>query len=228
MAAEKQTRKELLEEPDPVTVTLHRIAGFFVTYWKPVVSGVVAVLVVVAAISGYFYFQNRTENAAATLFTKAMDQYSTVLSRNGSAEEYREVKRDFEYILENYGKTKVAQMALVQYAGACYRSGELEEAVAHYEKALSRMPKSHKFREMAVIGLAYAYEGLNDHGNAIKHFEAIAADPEAATRDQALFKLGQLYADAGEPEKSREAFAKIVATHTDSIYFELAKARIGG
>ncbi len=226
MAPEKQTRKELLEEPDPVTVTLHRIAGFFVTYWKSIVSGVAAVLVVVAAVSGYFYFQHRTETAAAGLFTKAMDHYGTVLARNGSEEEFRAAKQNFRHILDNYGKTDVAKMALIQYAGASYRSGDFEEAVAHYEKALSQMHRGHKFREMAVNGIAYAYEAMGDHDNAIRYFTMIADNPDAATRDQALFKLGILYEAAGEKEKSRDAFETILAAHQDSLYFELAKARI--
>lgn len=226
MAPEKQTRKELLEEPDPVTVVLNQIAGFFMTYWKLIVSGFAAVLIVVATVSGYLYVQHRAETQASVLFTKGMDHYAAVQNSNGSEEAYQAVKRDFNAILDDYGNTNVADLALVQYASASYRAGDLEEAVAHYEKALSRLDRDNEFREMAVIGLAYTHEALGDREKAITYFEMIAENPDAATRDQALFRLGQLYTDAGAPEKSREAFEKILAAHQDSIYYELAKTRV--
>ncbi len=226
MAPEKQTRKELLEEPDPVTVVLHRIAGFFMTYWKPIVSGFAAVLIIVATVSGYLYVQHRAETEASVLFTRGMDHYAAVQNSNGSQEQYQAVKRDFKAILDDYGNTNVADLALVQYASASYRAGDLEEAVAHYEKAISRLPRDHEFREMAVIGLAYAHEEAGDRDKAIQYFEMIAENPDAATRDQALFRLGQLYTDADAPEKSQEAFEKILAAHQDSIYYDLAKTRV--
>jgi predicted negative regulator of RcsB-dependent stress response len=228
MAREKQTRKELLEEPDAITVALHRIAGFFITYQKQVIAGIAAVLVVTAAVSGYFYIQHRSETEASILFAKAMDQYSDVIYDNGSPEDYLPVTQQFKNIVDNYGKTGVAHMALVQYAGAVYRSGNYEKAVAEYEKALSRMPQGHGFPEMVRSGLAYSYEALGDYENAIKHFELITAEPNAVTRDQALFKLGELYAATDNTEKSRAAYEKIVTAHTGSIYYELAKTKLNG
>ena len=226
MASQKQSRKELLEEPDPVTLTLNRIAAFFVAYWKPIVSVVAAVLAVIAAVSAFFYYRHQAEEDAALLFTRAMTHYEAVQAGNGSAGEYGEVKENFRDILENYGNTDVADMALVQYASACYKNGDLEEAVAAYEKALSRMPRGHEFREMAVNGLAYAYLEQGDRENAIRYFEMIANNPEAATRDHALFNLAQLYAYMGDREKSREAYEKILADHPDSIYYDLARTKL--
>ncbi len=226
MAAEKQSRKELLEEPDPVTLTLQRTAALFTAYWKPIISGVVAVLAIIAVVSGYFYYQRQAEEQAAVLFTRSMTQYEAVRADNGNAEEYQAVKENFKRILDNYGNTEVADMALVQYASACYRSGDLEEAVESYEKALTRMSRDHEFREMAVNGLAYAYVEMGDRDKAIAMFERIVDNPDAATRDHALFNLGQLYADAGEPGKSREAFEKILADHPDSIYYDMARTEV--
>jgi tetratricopeptide (TPR) repeat protein len=228
MAREKQTRKELLEEPDPITVNLHRIAGFFVTYHKQVIGGIAAFMLVVAAVSGYFYFQHRAENEAAILFAKAMDNYGTVIAQNGTPEEYMAVKQEFQYILDNYKNTEIVKIAYVQYAGASYRSGNYAQAVQAYQTALAHMPRDNKFIEMAQSGLAYSYDALGDYDNAIKQFEIIAADRNGVTRDQALFKLGELYAVTQNQEKSKAAYEEIVATHTGSIYFELAKNKISG
>lgn len=227
MAREKETRKELLEEPDPVTLYLHRTAAFFLAYRKPIISCVAAFLIIVAAVSVYFYYQARMETAASTLFTSTMEHYAAVVSGNGDADAYEALKKDFRNILDEYGNTKVADMARVQYASVHYRSGDFGEAVKNYETALSQLPANHRFREMALIGLAYSYEGLNDSDNAIAYFEKIKNDPDAAMRDQALFNLGILYAERGDMEKSREAYEAIVSDHTDSMYYEVARDRIG-
>lgn len=228
MATEKQSRKELLEEPDPVTVTLHRIAAFFVAYHKPIIGGVAVLLLVVASVSGYFYYQHQRETAASELFARGMSNYQAVVAEGGTDEQFETVKQGFRHILDDYGNTSVADLALVQYAATHYKSGDFEGAVTHYEKALDRLGRDHTFREMAVNGLAYSYEALGDYESAIIYFEMVADDPGSATRDQALFKLGELYAATGDPEKSQGAYEEIVTTHTDSMYFEIAKDRLRG
>ena len=228
MAREKETRKELLEEPDLVTIYLHRIAGFFLTYRKQIISGIVAFMIIVVSVSGYFYYQNRMENAASVLFARAMTNYGAVLAAGGSPAEYDRVKEDFIKIFDNYGRTRIADLALVQHAGLCYRSGDFQKAVEQYEKALAKLPRNHRFRELALSGLAYAYEGLQDHESAIKHFGLVVQTPDAVTRDHALFKLGELYQKTGDPEKSKEAYEKLVSVYTDSIYYELANSTLQG
>lgn len=220
---EKETRKELLEEPDPVTVYLHRIAAFFFEYRKPIITGVVALLVVIAGTSGYFYYRSQQESAASVLFAGAMDRYAEAVAENGSPGEFEAVKNEFSRILEEYGNTEVARLATVQYASAALRAGETDEAIRYYERAVSRLPSRHRFRETAVMGLAYAYEEKGDYDSAIRYFEMIADNPAAASRDQALFRLGGLYAEAGNPEKSREAYLTIVEDYPDSMYYELAR-----
>ncbi len=222
---EKETRKELLEEPDPVTVYLHRIAAFFVEHRKPIIAGVVFLLVLIAGTSGYFYYKSQQENAASVLFAGAMDRYAQIVSENGSSEEFEAVKNDFGRILEEYGNTEVAKIATVQYAAAALRAGDTDEAIRYYERAVSRLPSRHRFRETAVMGLAYAYEESGDYNDAIRYFEMIAENPDSAPRDQALFRLGELYAETGDPEKSREAFRTIVEDHPDSLYYELARTK---
>lgn len=225
MAREKETRKELLEEPDPVTVYLHRIAAFFVANRKPIIAGVVVLLVVIAATSGYFYYRSQQESAASVLFATAMDRYTQIVAENGSSGEFEAVKNDFGRILEEYGNTEVAKIAIVQYASTAFRAGDTDEAIRYYERAVSSLPSRHRFRETAVIGLAYAYEENGDYDDAIRYFEMIAENPAAATRDQALFRLGGLYAETGEAEKSREAFQAIIDDHPDSLYYELARTK---
>ena len=47
-------------------------------------------------------------------------------------------------------------------------------------------------------------------------------------KSDALFNLGILYAEIGLNDKSVEAFKKIVADHSDSVYYEVVRERLSG
>jgi hypothetical protein len=40
--------------------------------------------------------------------------------------------------------------------------------------------------------------------------------------------MGRLYDKLGQPEKSKEAYQKIVSDHPDFIYIDIVKERIAG
>ncbi|MGM0454389.1 MAG: tetratricopeptide repeat protein [Thermodesulfobacteriota bacterium] len=224
----KQSREELLEQPDAVTLYLQQFAEFIRRYQKQlIVAGVVFVILVLAA-SGGVYYVNKAEDEASAMLGRAMDRYESVQAQNGDPAAYEALKKKFKTVMDQYGFTDAGEMARVQYASICYESGEYEKAVEAYETALDEFGGNPQFNDMIVTGLAYAYQATGDYDNAVKYFEKVAEDESAVTRDQALFNLGQLYGRLGKTEQSRKTYEKIVSEFPDSIYVEPAKMELAG
>mgnify|MGYP006295844649 FL=1 len=119
-------------------------------------------------------------------------------------------------------------MALLQYAAVAYRAGNYDKALELYDAAWNEFKNNTQFNHLILSGLAYTHAAKNDPEKAISYFQQVVADENAILKDQALFHLGLLLDETGEPEKSADAYNRIVSDHPQSVYAEIAKAKLAG
>jgi tetratricopeptide (TPR) repeat protein len=225
--SEDQSRKELLEEPDPFLVFVGQMLEFVKKYQKQIMASVGAVVAVAIVITGVVYYKNQSEDRAAMMLGKEIAKYNAIKKDESSFIAYEAVKKNFKNISEKYGSTGAGKAALLQYADLCYLTKSYDEAIKVYNQALGVLGKT-EFKTMILSGLAYAYEGKEDYEQAVKYFEMIAADDAAVSKDQALFNLGRMYGKLGKPDLEKEAFSKLVVDYPGSMYFDLASEKIAG
>ena len=224
---EEQSRKELLEEPDPFLVFVGNMLEFVKKYQKQIMASVGAVVAVAIVITGVIYYKNQSENRAAMMLGKTMAKYNAIKKDESAFIAYEEVKKGFKNISEKYGSTGAGKAALMQYADVSYLTKNYDEAITIYNQALEALGKT-EFKTMILSGLAYSYEGKEEYEQAAKYFEMITSDAVAASKDQALFNLGRMYGKLGKPEQEKEAFSRLVSEYPESMYFELASEKIAG
>jgi len=226
--AQDKDRKELLEEPDPVTIFLHRLFAFLVTHRNRLIAGGITLAVVVIVVSGVGYFLNQAENKAATMLGQALEEYGAAKEGSGAPPDYEKLKADFKAVIDQYGYTDAADLAMVQYASVLHESGDNAAAIEMFQKAYDTFEGKAQIDNLVLNGMAYAYEAKGDVENAVSCFEKIVADNDAIIKDQALFNLGRLYGQLGKADESRGAYEKIVSDYPDSLYVEPAKMKIAG
>lgn len=224
---EEQSRKELLEEPDPFLEFVGNMLEFVKKYQRQIMASVGAVVAVAIVITGVIYYKNQSENRAAMMLGKTLAQYNAIKKDESAFIAYEDVKKRFKNIAEKYGSTGAGKAAILQYAEVCYLTGSYDEAIKIYNQALDALGKT-EFKTMILSGLAYSYEGKEDYEQAVKYFEMIASDDAAVMKDQALFNLGRMYGKLGKPEQEKEAFSKLVSDYPESMYFDLASEKIAG
>ena len=187
-----------------------------------------AFFILLVAIAGFRYFDNRADNTAFQLLSQATVTYQNSLKAMDSGKAYQAIKEDFEYILDKYKNKEGGKLARVVYANISYEAGEPDQAIVLYEQALSDLGKEKSLRNFILSSLGYAYEKKNDFHKAIFYFEEITKNDDPIIKDVALFNQGRLYEALGDVSKSNDAFNRLVSDYTDSIYFELAKEKIAG
>ena len=229
MAKKKRvTRKKLLKEPDEFITTTGRLIRWSQQYQKQLSYAVAGVFVFLVAIAGFRYFANQAENKAFQLLSQATVKYESRLSAVGPEKAYQETKEDFEYILNKYRRKHGGKLACIVYANISYDAGNPDQAILLYEQALKEQEKERSFRNLILSSLGYAYEKKNDLQTAISYFEKITQSDDPMIKDVALFNQGRLYETLGDVSKSREAYGRLIADHTDSVYFEIAKEKNNG
>ena len=159
---------------------------------------------------------------------QSMVEYNSLKAQKTPGEVYSAVSGNFENILKKYSGRDSGKLAGLMYANICYDAGKYKQAIDLYNAALGDFEKYPVIHSQILSSLGYAYEQQKDYSTAVGYFEKIYAASEQILRDEALFHLGRLYDKLGQPEKSIEAYQKLVSDHPDFIYIDMVKERIAG
>ncbi|MFP4668543.1 MAG: tetratricopeptide repeat protein [Desulfobacterales bacterium] len=215
------------ETVDPLQRFLARIKAFVLARQKPLTIAAAIVCAAAIAGAGVYYFLERARESASAMLAQTTRQYEQ-LGENPDEEELEKIKQNYEKLIDEYGYTGPAKMALLQYAGLCYSTGDYRRALKLYEQAYEAFEKSFEFRCVALNGMAHANSAIGEHKKALSLFEQVAGDQNQALRDQALFNMGLLYSRTGDREKSLGAYEQLVEDFPDSIFAEPAKDKLSG
>ncbi len=226
--AKKVTRKELLNEPDEFITFSGKLMRFITEYKLHITIGLGALFAVIAIVSGIRYFSLKSDNEAFSAMRENMSRYEELMKDNDPKKAYQGVKENFESFLNQHSGKTGGKLGRAMFANICYDAGEIAKAIELYEKALADFGNDPALKVMILNSLAYSYEANKDYDNALKKFEAIASEPDAPMKGEALFNVARLYSRKGDNAKSADAYKKIATEHSDSVYIQIAKEKTSG
>ena len=221
-----RARKRDLENPDEF-ITLWTKLFDFISEHKVQVScalSFLAVLIIVAAVT--VYSLRKSENKASFLLQQAVAKYQSLVKAGNPNKAYLEAGKDFELIMEKYSDRKGGKLARFTYAEMCYAAGDYDKAIANFNKSLVDFNDEPFLKNLVLSDLGYSYNAKKDYKTSAKYFEMIVTTPDYSIKDEALFNLGELYAEIGDNDKSIDAFKKILSDHSGSMYTEIAKEKV--
>lgn len=188
---------------------------FIETYSKKIISGIIALIVVVGAIFAYrqLYSLPRQQKASAALFKG--EQYfardSFQLALNGNGADYD----GFEAIIKEYGSTDAGNLAKA-YAGLCYaKLGENEKAL-NYLKSFSA--SDNMISPAVTIALGDCYVNMDNTKEGIKCFEKAAKDANnVVLAPIALKKAGIAYESLKQYKEAVKVYTTIKEQYFNSM-----------
>ncbi|MDB6020252.1 MAG: Tetratricopeptide 2 repeat protein [Pedosphaera sp.] len=190
------------------SVDLFNLVTWFHANRKRVVTILVAVLVVAAAVGIYIWHQNYTEtqaNAALSEIKPPMPSQEGALPNPADAQPY-------ERVAEEHPGTSAGARALLMSGGILFDAGKFDEAKAQFDKFLSAYPDN-LLAVQAQLGVAASLEAAGKLPEATAHYdELIKRHPNESIIPQAQSALARLYVAQNKPE---------LAVH---LYEGLAKA----
>jgi len=226
MAKKRVTRKELLKKDDEFISVSNRIFNYVSAHAKQIQYMILSVVIIIAVVIGiglYFRHINKKALAAYNLAYKQLVSHSF---GETSQDNISRSTAELEKLIEKYGWTKMATLAIPQLAYLKFGQGKYDEAISLYQTYLEKDRSGSIYRSMAHFGLAASYEAKGEHEPAISHLKKIVDDKDNFLREEAMFSLGRLYALSGQQEMSREIFKEFVIQFTGSPLLPLAKAHL--
>ena len=228
MAAKRisRARKRDLEDPDEFMTFWTKLFDFTAGHKVQVSCALtlLVVLIIVAAVT--IYSLKKSENKAFFLLQQGVAKYQTLVKAGNPHKAYLDVEKDFGLIMEKYSGRKGGKLARFTYAEMCYAAGDYDNAIVNFNKLLVDFNDEPFLKNLILSGLGYSYEAKKDYNTSAKYFEMIVITPDYSIKDEALFNLGELYAEIGDKDKSINAFKKILSDHSGSMYTEIVKEKI--
>ncbi len=235
----KSTERHRLKENE-VASTFARLTETYDANKHQITIGLVAVVVIVAALVGFMMWRNQTSSQAAAMLADAMTaegaqvapapapgatapapapagSYPTETARNEAA------LAKFMAVASAYPSSDAGIAARYHAAAMLTALGRHPEAQLRYQEVIDRAGQS-VYGQMAKLGKADAEVSAGKFDGAIAVYKELSADKEGPLPvDGILMHLGLACDAAGKAADARQAFKRIVDEFPQSSYAAEAK-----
>jgi TolA-binding protein len=210
----KITKKDLKE--DKLVSTYFKTTQFFYQYKKYVSWGITGL--VVLAIAGVIYFNNRSANEqkASTALGEILRYYDKGEYQTAIDGVPEKNVMGLKEIVDNYGGSHPGDIAKFFLGNSYYSLGKYDEALKYFEDfGGSYAP----LRASAIAGAASCYEAKGDPKEAAEYFERAAAkSSDAQLTPEYLRNAARDYMLSGKKDRASELLKKLKKEYPTSAY----------
>ena len=226
MAKKKLSRKELLKGTDEFLTISSRAATFFGAHLRELKYAGIAVAVIVAgylSVYGYLRYVNKKGQEA---YNVAYDTLTNTLQTGETPEKLKKAEALFETVIDEYGMSKAARLALPQVGHTKFTNKEYDDAIAFYDRFAEEVSDEKEYSDLNALALAVCYEAKGELKKAISTLASVVETAENPFRETAMLSLERLYRLDNQPEKAKEILQKFVQEYKTSPFLPMAKARL--
>ncbi len=133
---------------------------------------------------------------------------------------------EFQQVVESYGGSDQADMAKLYLARIALSRGQTEEARAIFVD-LSQKNGNNVIGRLATLDLIDLRIASGQVAEVAGELESMIVGQDGGLpRDAALYKLGEVFVDSGDPERARTYFERLVEEFPESPYLMNARLRL--
>jgi tetratricopeptide (TPR) repeat protein len=210
MASKRRVKKKSFKEDQLVTFTV-RAGQWVQEYFTQVVIGVVVLVVAVAVILFGTNTRRNTAQESERELARAMTEYN--------ARDAESAAISFAQLADRYGGYPAGEVSRYFLGKTQLGMARYEEALETFQTYVDKAGEAGEFRVAATIGMAVAYEGLENFNAAAELLERLSQtmDPDDSRYLDVLFQTARNYEKSGSREKAIEFYSLVDAKATGSL-----------
>ncbi len=216
-------RKKELEQMDAFQANVLKSMEVAKKYKKPLLLGVVVVILVIAAFAGTMTSLKHSRENASQLLAKAVEVHAKNTDPKAG---YDAVRQDFQKIFDEYSNTPAGKMARIQFGHMAYMAGDYDTANQMYEKAYEFFQKDANLKELLLLCRANILVEQKEYGKASGLFDKAFGGGDGIWKAQAGFMIARLSEFNEDPADVRKNYEKVSGEKSSSMYQEMAKDRM--
>lgn len=184
--------------------------GFLSANKMLLISILVVIILVIAAIFGFRYYSYKTNASANALLWKGINLY---MSNNGKNQDSLNGSISaLNKLQKNYGGTYASKVSNF-YIGMVYiKLGNFKQATVSLKKYTKLFPKPgpDNLTFLAYSNLAAISLSSKDYAGALRYFSAMAKIDDVKLQEYALLEKASLYSQMKMPKKAIDVYKKIL------------------
>ncbi len=213
------TKRDLKKQDQFVSLTEHGLDWAAKNRQKTAIAAGLALLVILAAVGGYTWFEHRS-NTAATEFGAAMEIYQTPLvtpgqqlppgmkAYNSANERAAAANAAFNAVAHQYGMTRSGKLALY-FSGLTYME---EGQNGSAEDTLKKVAGSwnHDLAALGELSLAQLYQQTGRNEQAADIYDKLSkGNATTVPPGTAQLQLAEMYSSEGKTAQAKEIYARL-------------------
>lgn len=226
MAKKKITRKELLKKPDEFITFSARAVNFLGLHLRELKYFGYAIAVIAIcylAVQTYFRHVNKQgQNAYNTAYHSVTEN----MKPDADPEALKKSEELFRGVMDEYGLSKAARLALPQVGYLKFTEKKYDEAIVLYRAFLDKVSGNTEYESLTRLALAACYEASGEPEKAIETLNPILEPPDGPFNEIAMLHVERLYRLVNQNEKAEKVLKDFIDKHETSPFLPMAKARL--
>lgn len=226
MAKKKVSRKELLKGTDEFLSFSARAVNFFTDHTRELkYIGLGIAVVIVGYLSVYTYLIY-VDSKGQEAYNLAYDMIVQSESPTGASENGQTPAALFQEVIDEYGMSKAARLALPQLAHIQFVEGNYGEAISHYRKFGKEMSDAVAYEGLNSLALAACYEAEGNYKKAVDVLTPVVDAEGNPFRESAMLSMERVLRLDGQVQKAETLLKEFVKAYPNSPFSPMAKARL--
>lgn len=219
----KKTAKPAKTE-EGVKNVLRDTKEFISARQKVIVPVVIAAVVAVIAVAGFFIYRSNMENRAAALEYEGYKLYYGLYMKQPLQKEER-----YQQALEKFRKayeTKKSPLSLFYIASCYYDLGKYDDALKTLKELNGRFPDDERFVPLSYYKMAMITLKKGDRDAALKLLDTLYNYRTGSFKDLALIESARILDASGKKEEAVKKYQEITKNFPESPFADEAKAKL--
>ncbi|MGM0428246.1 MAG: tetratricopeptide repeat protein [Thermodesulfobacteriota bacterium] len=226
MAKKKMSRKELLKGTDEFLSLSARAVNLLSTHVRELkLIGLGLAVVVVAYLSVYTYLQH-VDKKGQEAYNLAYDILAQEKGPEGLPENLQQLEQRFQTVIDEYGRSEAARLALPQVGHIKFMEGDYDQAIAYYQRFADKISGTMEYQGLNSLALAACYEAKGEFQKAIDILTPVINSRDNPFQETAMLSLERVYRLAGQDQKATALLKEFVEKYENSPFYPMAKARL--
>ena len=187
--------------------------------------GLTLIIIIAAYLTGITYLRNvnkKGQQLYDTAYYFAIENMKSGLD----TENLEKQEELFKKVINEYGMSKAAHLALAQVAHIKFLEKKYDEAIDLYQEYSHKISGSIEYKSMVNLAVATCYEAKGEIKKAIETLNIIVEDQDNPFKETGMLSLARLYKLDNRHEKATEILNKFIEEYQDSPFLPMAKASL--
>ena len=227
MAKKKLSRKELLKNTDEFMTLSGKVALYLSQHLRGLRWVGIGLAVIVVAYISIWAYMKHTNKMGQEAYNVAYDTLAQSLqSEEADDEGLKKSEGLFEGVINDYGMSRAADLALAQVGHAKFTNKQYDDAIDYYEEFSTKSSDNEAYETLTLLALAACHEAKGEMKEAAGILDGIIETSDNPFRENAMFNLERIFRLDNQPEKADKILKTFAKEYANSPFYPMVKARI--